>query len=279
MARRPVPRHARPRGRGALESAYSALVAELSEVRSDRYADHLELTRLTAMVDGLSAAITRLSLELAEIRAELRAARAVAPVDLRDPVVEMLADQASDLRATVAAQQASLNDLTARIVELLSRAAPETPEPAAQAVAPHPPNQDEPRVRVALVPPAGSYPALEPETSDRPGPSTPERGAAVDAAAVDAAPGLEPTGWTPAGWSLPPGTEPAPGQGRAAGADRRVEIDARGAAVLAGASSRTAVRANPAPVGTALEREVDEDTVLDDATLMRLRLIRQTFEA
>ena len=119
MARRRSARHARPTGRGALAAAHVALEADVARLRSSGYADQLELVRLSALVDALVGQVQRLSLELAELRRELHAARTAPPPP--DPTVEVLADQVADLRATVAAQQSLLSDLTRRLLDLMTR--------------------------------------------------------------------------------------------------------------------------------------------------------------
>ncbi len=140
MARRRSARHARPTGRGALAAAHVALEADVARLRSTGYADQLELVRLSAIVDALVGQVQRLSLELAELRRELQVARA-APAQ-PDPVVEVLATQVAELRATVAAQQTMLSDLTRRLLDLMARIeapvvvpvpplAPPTPTPTA----------------------------------------------------------------------------------------------------------------------------------------------------
>ncbi len=119
MARRRSARHARPTGRGALAAAQVALEADVARLRSSGYADQLELVRLSALVDALVGQVQRLSLQLAELRRELHAARTTPPPP--DPAVEVLAVQVSELRATVAAQQSLLSDLTRRLLDLMTR--------------------------------------------------------------------------------------------------------------------------------------------------------------
>jgi hypothetical protein len=119
MAWRSSSRHARPKGRGALKAAYADLQAEMGDVRRHRYADTLENTRLTALVDALTVQVSRLQGELSSVRAELQAAR-TAPQQ-RDPAVAQLAAEAAELRSAVAGQQSVLELLTARIGELLDR--------------------------------------------------------------------------------------------------------------------------------------------------------------
>jgi uncharacterized coiled-coil protein SlyX len=101
-----------------MAAAYTNLEVDVARLRSAGYSDHLELIRLTALVDGLLGQVTRLSTELAEMRRELHAARmAPAPAD---PRVELLAGQVAELRSTVATQQAMLADLTRRVLDLLT---------------------------------------------------------------------------------------------------------------------------------------------------------------
>lgn len=119
-----------------MAAAYTALEVDVARLRSATYVDHLELIRLAALVDGLVAQVRGLSAELAAMRRELSAARA-APVP-RDPLVEVLATEVSELRATVATQQAMLADLTRRMLDLLERTAEAAlpAAPPAEAAAP-----------------------------------------------------------------------------------------------------------------------------------------------
>lgn len=131
-------KHARPAGRGALKAAYADLQHELGEVRRHRYSDSLEISRLTALVDALTAQTSRLHGELSSVRRELQDARTAPP--RRDPYVEVLASEAAELRSVVAAQQLVLVELTDRIGLLLDReaaraAADEAAAQAAQAAA------------------------------------------------------------------------------------------------------------------------------------------------
>jgi hypothetical protein len=119
MAWRSTSRHARPQGRGALKAAYADLLSEMSEVRRHRYADTLENTRLTALVDALTVQVSRLQGELTVARVELQQAR-TAPVQ-RDPSIAVLAAEAAELRAAVVGQQTVLESLSVRLAELLDR--------------------------------------------------------------------------------------------------------------------------------------------------------------
>ncbi|MFN8168481.1 MAG: hypothetical protein U0S36_06830 [Candidatus Nanopelagicales bacterium] len=134
MAWRSSPsRHARPSGRGALKAAYADLQHELGEVRRHGYADSLEIARLTALVDALTAQTSRLHGELSSVRRELQDARTAPP--RRDPYVEVLAVEAAELRSVVAAQQLVLVELTDRIGLLLDREAARAAADAAAAEA------------------------------------------------------------------------------------------------------------------------------------------------
>jgi hypothetical protein len=132
MASRSSSKHARPAGRGALKAAYADLLGELAEVRRHRYADTLEISRLTALVDALTIQVSRLHGELSSVRHELHDARVSPP--RRDPYVEVLAVEAAELRAAVSAQQSVLVELTARIVALLDRGPDVVPLPVPEAV-------------------------------------------------------------------------------------------------------------------------------------------------
>ena len=117
-----------------MAAAYTALEVDVARLRSSTYADHLELIRLAAVVEGLGAQVQALTTELVAMRRELNAARS-APV-VPDLQAEMLATQVAELRATVATQQAILADLTGRLLDLLERATP--PARAVGPVAPPP---------------------------------------------------------------------------------------------------------------------------------------------
>jgi uncharacterized coiled-coil protein SlyX len=134
MPRRRSARHARPTGRGSNAAAYTALEVDVARLRSSTYADHLELIRLAAVVEGLGAQVQALTTELVAMRRELYAARS-APV-VQDPQVEVLATQVAELRVTVATQQAMLADLTGRLFDLLERATPPSPAPGPAASSP-----------------------------------------------------------------------------------------------------------------------------------------------
>jgi hypothetical protein len=157
MARRRSARHARPTGRGALAAAYAALDADVARLRSAGFADQLELVRLAAVVDGLVGQVQRLSLELAALRQELGAARS-APVQ-PDPLVELLSTQVSELRSTVATQQAMLSELDRRVLALLTR----LDQPAVVA-----PGPVAPPPAVPTAPPAYPLAGDRPEVAARP---------------------------------------------------------------------------------------------------------------
>ncbi len=123
MARRRSARHTRPTGRRALEASHAQLEDDVSALRAQRYADHLELVRLTALVEGLVSHVQRLAIELAEMRRDLQIAR-TAPQQ-RDPAVAQLAAQVADLRATVALQQSMLSELSGRLLDVMGRLGPD----------------------------------------------------------------------------------------------------------------------------------------------------------
>ena len=123
MARRRSARHTRPTGRRALEASLAQLEDDVSALRAQRYADHLELVRLTALVEGLVSHVQRLAIELAEMRRDLQIAR-TAPQQ-RDPAVAQLAAQVADLRATVALQQSMLSELSGRLLDVMGRLGPD----------------------------------------------------------------------------------------------------------------------------------------------------------
>jgi uncharacterized coiled-coil protein SlyX len=131
-----------------MAAAYTALEVDVARLRSSTYADHLALIRLAAMVEGLGDQVRALTTELVAMRRELSAAR-TSPTS-PDPVVEVLATQVAELRATVATQQAMLADLTRRLLDLLERSVP-SPSPAASpAPAPVVPTESVSHVDLAM---------------------------------------------------------------------------------------------------------------------------------
>jgi len=154
MARRSHARHQRPSGRAGLEAAYSSLQVDLAQVRWDRYADHLELVRLSALSDGLLAELQRRSGDIARLRQELQEARTTPQRE--DPLIAVLAGQVTELRATVGEQQRQLAEATAQIQALLAAA---RVVPATDSVESHPyPGVPavEPTAEAAPVPAAAS---------------------------------------------------------------------------------------------------------------------------
>jgi hypothetical protein len=258
MARRPKSRHALPRGRAGLQAANAALTKDIAQLRWSRWSEQLELIRLESLADGLSSHIERFSTELADVRRELQLLRTTPQA--RDPYVEVLALQAAELRATVATQEAMLSELTARFHVLLAeveegraraaadaaaRAAADSAaadsaaaDSAARTVPPAP--EPEPMVVPAGLAPAPPVPVL------------------VDLAEVatwrnsEPMPSLEPVP------DLEPSLEPV--------------FAAVGATSLPGASSAreggSPTQARPVATIT--------DTTIDDETVRRLRLIRES---
>ena len=137
-----------------MAAACTALEVDVARLRSATYVDHLELIRLAALVDGLVAQVRRLSAELAAMRRELSADRS-APVP-RDPLVDVLATEVSEMRATVATQQAMLADLTRQMLDLLERTAEAAPPAAPPAEAAAPMAALDPVTRVPDLAPAGA---------------------------------------------------------------------------------------------------------------------------
>ncbi len=159
MARRRSARHTRPTGRRALEASHAQLEDDVSSLRAQRYADHLELVRLTALVEGLVSHVQRLAIELAEMRRDLQIAR-TAPQQ-RDPAVAQLAAQVADLRATVAVQQSMLSELGGRLLDVMGRLGPDPW--AAHRDATHPPYPDGSQQAIAHL--DAGYPGASAPTS------------------------------------------------------------------------------------------------------------------
>jgi hypothetical protein len=250
MARRPKSRHALPRGRAGLQAANAALTKDIAQLRWSRWSEQLELIRLESLADGLSSHIERFSTELADVRHELQLLRTTPQA--RDPYVEVLALQAAELRATVATQEALLSELTTRFHVLLAEveegraraaadaAARAAADAAARAVPPAPEPVAQPTAVPATLAPAPPVPVL------------------VDLADV-------------ATWR---DSEPAPTLERVPDLEPSLEpvFAAVGAMALPAVSSAreggsaTQVR----PVATIT------DSTIDDETVRRLRLIRES---
>lgn len=101
-----------------MQAANTALQKDIAALRWSRWSDQLELLRLESLADSLATHVDRLSAELSDVRRDLQVARSTPPA--RDPYIESLAAQAAELRATVATQEALLADLTARFHALLA---------------------------------------------------------------------------------------------------------------------------------------------------------------
>jgi len=207
-----------------MSAALAGLSADVTRMRAAGYADHLELIRLVALVDGLLAQVTRLTSELVETRRELQAARS-APTRA-DPYVELLTSQVADLRATVATQQAMLADMTGRVLDLLERLERQA-EVAASGTVPAPVRAPSP----TAVPPPAASPPRDPAPSSVPASAAPPAAPADDVS--HAAPALRPAG----------------------------RLQAGGVDLAERASSQVPAADEP----------------LDDETVLRLRLIRESF--
>jgi hypothetical protein len=186
MARGTAPRHARPSGRSETAAAYQAALSELVAVRSARWNDQLEVVRLTALTEQLSAQVAALQTDLSTTVAELAALRAQPPRTVEVPVVitvpavpeppaapaasvaapapvpaastareDLLLLEMAEMRRMVATQQQLLADLTVRLLDLLARFLPPAPASAPPAGAPG----------SGPVPPAD--PVLDDETATR----------------------------------------------------------------------------------------------------------------
>ena len=270
MARRTNARHARPTGRGALVAAYALLESDVARLRSSNYADHLELIRLSALVEGLLANLNRLGEELSEMRRDLHNARSVPAV--RSAEVEALALEVTGLRATLAMQQVSLTALTSQLAEVVSRLEQATVAPPSQAFAS--------------------------EVAEAPMTSSAVTWASVPAAPVSPAPvppapvPATPVPATPVPPEVPPEVatvpEPTPAfvSAPAQAFDPAVAAGARQVPVWMGGSSPS-VDELSSPLGSGWRVDVtsfpssapdpDEEAKLDDETVLRLRLIRESF--
>jgi hypothetical protein len=175
MAVRPPARHARPRGRGALTSAYEQARRDLAAVSTARWHDQMEVVRLTALTEQLATRVSGLQAEIADLRAQLEAARMAAPVVIREtvamPAVAPMADdrqqaaltgELAELRRMVAHQQQLLADLTVRLLDLLARFVPVAPAPASPAPPAYPAYPAYPASPGAASPAAPVPPAAEP---------------------------------------------------------------------------------------------------------------------
>lgn len=140
MVTGPFPRHARPRGRGAVAAAYEEVRRELVAVTSARWTEQMEVVRLTALTEELTGQVAAVQAELAQLRSQLEAARLAPPVVVHEvqPAVEAapsaaLVGELAELRRLVAHQQQLLADLTVRLLDLLARFVPVAAPPAAPA--------------------------------------------------------------------------------------------------------------------------------------------------
>jgi uncharacterized coiled-coil protein SlyX len=144
MAMSPLPRHARPRGRRALASAYDDIRRELVGVKSARWSEQMEVVRLTALTDELSGQVAALQAEIAQLRGQLEAALSRPPVVVSEPAPAAppqpsvdsaqqvaLIGEIAELRRLVGHQQQLLADLTMRLLDLLTRFVPVAPPAAA----------------------------------------------------------------------------------------------------------------------------------------------------
>jgi hypothetical protein len=140
MVTGPFPRHARPRGRGAVAAAYEEVRRELVAVTSARWTEQMEVVRLTALTEELTGQVAAVQAELAQLRSQLEAARLAQPVVVHEvqPAVEAapsaaLVGELAELRRLVTHQQQLLADLTVRLLDLLARFVPVAAPPAAPA--------------------------------------------------------------------------------------------------------------------------------------------------
>jgi hypothetical protein len=283
MSGRRSARHSRPTGRRGLEQAHVALQDDVSRLRTERYADHLEVVRLTALVEGLVSHVQRLAVELAQLRRELQIAR-TAPQQ-RDPAVAQLAAEVADLRATAAIQQTLLSDLSGRLLDVMSRLGPDPWSAHPDATPPHP-------VSRAAEAGAPLLAAAEPDGS---------RGSAL-AAASDADSAADATGDPSADPALRAGAAELAAAPAAplthdlrdpafptvpdyppAGEDRVLTLGGIPASVSAAAaemSLREPILAEVAASTPGFRQFAPSATdveTLDDETVLRLRMIRESF--
>lgn len=269
MASRRSARHSRPSGRRALEQAHALLQGDVSTLRSQRFADHLELVRLTTLVEGLVAHLQQLSRELAEMRRELQAAR-TAPQQ-PDPVVAQLASEVADLRATVATQQSMLSELSGRLLDVMGRLGPDPwaahPDAAHAAPAPAPVVEPaEPAEPAETAERVGAAASVEPVEAPLPAPAEVAPAAPAPQLTDLRDPAL------PVVPDYPPHDEPT---------DVRSPIPASVSAAAAEMSRREpilaeVVAATPGYRPPAVPGGRDAEA-LDDETVLRLRMIRESF--
>ena len=105
--------HARPRGRAALQAAYSQLQVDLAQIRWTAHEDRMEAVEARSLAEGLAGHVTRMSAELATLRQQLAEDR-TAP-QLPDPRIAALAAEVAELRATIATQRELVADLLERV--------------------------------------------------------------------------------------------------------------------------------------------------------------------
>lgn len=273
-----------------MESAYAALQHDVVDLRADAYRDRLELVRLTTLVEGLLGHVQQLTQELVALRHELHAARSQPPQ--RDPALELLAAEVASLRATVAEQERRLALAADQLLAVRTESESAAPVPQAVDVEPAPPVV----APAAAAPPAPLAPAPAPAS---PAPLAPP--AALPAAAappapvptsVPAAPAAEPERpLAPAATASVASPAPAPTAGPEPAEPAVVSLTGIPASVSAaaaemgrrepmlaemagGGSVRTL--APPAPFEPEPARP-DDARPLDDETVARLRMIRESF--
>ena len=125
MVRHSKARHARPRGRGALLASYDLLRAQAADAAAARFADQLDVVRLSVLIATLGGHLEQLVSELAAVRRELDWAR-TSPART-DRHIDGLLHQVADLRMTVDAQASGLAALTSQLTLLSARALEASP--------------------------------------------------------------------------------------------------------------------------------------------------------
>ena len=153
--------HARPRGRAALQAAYSQLQVDLAQIRWAAHEDHLESLRLRSMAEGLTEHMARMATELSALRHELAEARTMP--QQADPNIAGLAAELAGLRATIASQRELVADLVERVQHAQAVAVAAQQSAAEQVAA------AEAAARAAIERAAGPAPA--PYTSPEPVPA------------------------------------------------------------------------------------------------------------
>lgn len=127
MTTRAANRHTLPRGRRATLAAYALLSEDTASLRTQAAQDRLDQTALGATVGSLlddvgrlSAELTGVRQELADLRADVQRAQVPPATAAPDPLLVMLAEHSADLREQLTGTQQVVAELAGRLAEVLT---------------------------------------------------------------------------------------------------------------------------------------------------------------